>query len=234
MHKTGPKSGHNIHRGMNMEYRNTEPLKKEMAAYAATQPYRFSFLEMMGNVQQYLLYAASGDALFDGKTNDERDLMPKESLETLQAIVRKVQRSQYAATHWPRFYNGLDIVVDNDVSLAQTPGGKKYGGAFTDTKEVAFGTGPARIHLSDTGFAMQEAVVLHELGHAIEAYERPDSNFDRYANGHGPEFARLNLEIVREFMSPERAKKLEEAFRFAGVQVAPESSHSHIAYGGAV
>lgn len=179
-------------------------------------------------VQQYLLYAASGDVFFPlgADTPEKRRSIPKGiTIEGARALIEKVQRSEYARTHWPKFYAGALTKVDGDVglmnnSLEQMLTGRTFDGAFTDDEKIHKHTGPAFIHLANNGFAMQPQVVLHELAHVVEAFERIDANKTN-ASAHGDHFARTNITLIREFLSPDKAKELEDAFAFAGVKVAP-------------
>jgi hypothetical protein len=183
--------------------------------------------------QQVLLYAASSDVFFPGLDQDlKRDRPKGVDLVGARALVEKVQRSPFAAKHWPRFYAGALTTVDNDLSSmekslefminAMLGGPQKAEGAFTDVYGPLHGM-PASMHLADNGFAMQPQVVLHELAHAVEAFER-DAKARSADNGHGADFARTNIEIVSEFMSAQLGEELENAFNYAGVQVAPRRS----------
>lgn len=212
-----------------MQYPNVARIREMMDASRKDDPNFFSWRKSNGEVQQYLLYAASNDVFFGAVTDGERGKLPKGiTIPEAQELLLKVRMSEYARTHWPKFAAGDPTTIDNDTSAIESSweyrllhNGQKYGGAYTDDQGVVEGWGGAQIHLADNGFAMQPQVVLHELGHAVEAFERP--NFRGNGEAHGAAFARTNIELIREFMSPEKAKELEKAFQFAGVEVAPAS-----------
>lgn len=201
-------------------YANIERMKKMMSK---SDSWTIAYHTVMGEVQQYMLYAASNDVFFGPGGDETRENRPKGiTLEGAQALIDKVRTSEYARLHWPKFAAGPATTVTNDVSdmEREQPDSKPYGGAYTNDEHVMDGSGGAAImHLADNGFAMQPQVVLHELGHVVEGFERP--NFRTNAESHGAAFARTAIELIYEFMSPEKAKELESAFEYAKVQVAP-------------
>lgn len=201
-------------------------IEETKSLLAETDRFAFAYMQIMGLDQQYLLYAASNDIFFPGEIDDSTrgEKEPQITLAEARALIERITKSDYARTHWPLFAAGPTTTVDNDVHLiederfASTGERKPYTGAFTDDHDR-----PARIHLGKSAFAMQKPVVLHELCHAVEMYERPDVTLRRVAMGHGPQFARTFIQMIHEFDSPERAAALEDAFNYAGVQVAPAS-----------
>lgn len=64
-------------------------------------------------------------------------------------------------------------------------------------------------------WARNELIVLHELAHVVDAPNNP---------GHGPEFARLYLEFVREWRGESAAARLEASFEAHGVKVTADES----------
>jgi hypothetical protein len=158
--------------------------------------------------QTALLYAASSDVFFEGVGKEERyDLKPG--------------ITAYARKHWPRFYAAPMSVFTNDVSGIEKTffyaiSGEKFRGAYTDVEPVLAGEA-ATLHFANNGFAMQEGVVLHEIGHAVDAWENdPRTNRE---DSHGAVFAGINIALVREFLSAEKADQLKNAFMYAGVKI---------------
>lgn len=204
-------------------YANIERMKKMMHE---TDPAEYAVHAMHGEVQQYMLYAASDDVFF-GPASDKTHRPKGITLPEAKVLIERVRASEYARLHWPKFAAGPATTIDNDTSgmesslefLISHGWGAKFEGAYTDDEGPINSTGAAQIHLADNGFAMQPQVVLHELGHAVEAFERP--TFRTNGEAHGAAFARTNIELVREFLSPVKAKELENAFAYAGVHVAP-------------
>lgn len=193
-----------------MFYPNTDETAQEVQGVDATTR------------QTALLYAASSDVFFEGVGKEERyDLKPGITALEGQQIIEKVQRSSYARKHWPRFYAAPLSVFTNDVSGIEKTffyaiSGEKFKGAYTDVEPVLAGEA-ATLHFANNGFAMQEGVLLHEIGHAIDAWEHdPRTNRE---DSHGAVFAGINITLVREFLSAEKADQLKNAFMYAGVKI---------------
>lgn len=61
-------------------------------------------------------------------------------------------------------------------------------------------------------------VILHEVAHCVQP---------RGTASHGPEFARLYLDLVRRWIGPEEAARLREGMRRERVRVAPRAQAYH-------
>lgn len=142
------------------------------------------------------------------------------SLADQKAEVRRIQRSAYAKEHWPHF------AAAPTVDIVANPESEQFD-AWTDG-EVNREEKKVRnivMHLPTGAWGRSRAVLLHELAHAIERYEYDYEKFDpikdMFDDGHGPLFAKRNVEVVREFYSKEMGDRLEANFRAGGVEIAP-------------
>ncbi len=70
--------------------------------------------------------------------------------------------------------------------------------------------------LSLPRFARNVSYVCHEMSHCIAAQREMDDS-------HGPHFARIMLDVVRQFVSNDACKDLRYHFRERGVRVARKS-----------
>jgi hypothetical protein len=189
-------------------------------------------IEALNNSQADALYTASiktfwpGYETHEGDTDDEsnnrlakidKDFQPDyASVADQRAEVRRIQRSEYAKTHWPKFYSGPAVLVKST--------NKRYD-AWT-SGESNWELGAVRdvtLNLPKGAWGRSRAVLLHELAHAVERYEHahePPSAREYFDDGHGARYARVNIDMVREFYSPEMGDKLEANFRAGGVKIA--------------
>jgi hypothetical protein len=132
------------------------------------------------------------------------------------AEVRRIQRSDYAKKHWPKFYAGPDV------SVVATPIATRFDAWTSGEVNRALGAGRGvTLHLPQGAWGRSRAVLLHELAHAVDRYEyaATDRGHTAFDDGHGATFARLNIEMVRAFYSPEMADKLAANFKAEKVRV---------------
>ena len=73
-----------------------------------------------------------------------------------------------------------------------------------------------RESLSLPRFARNVSYVCHEMSHCIAAQHEMDDS-------HGPHFARIMLDVVRQFVSDDASKDLRYHFRERGVKIARKS-----------
>lgn len=189
---------------------------------------RAALEELLGHQQGPTLYMASLKTFWpgsekwvhgDGENKNELIRIGKEylpeyaSLAEQQAEVKRIQRSAFAKEHWPKFAAAAEVVLRTEPDPSS---------AHTDYSS-RLGTLLPTIYLPDTGWGRSRAVLLHELAHAVDAYENPITDPFRamFDDGHGARFAKLNIEMIREFYSKEMGDKLEANFKAGGVEIAP-------------
>lgn len=136
-----------------------------------------------------------------------------------QAEVNRIKKSAYAKAHWPKFAAGPPVTV-----VANTAD-EQFDAYTSGEANPARGTvRNVQMHLPTGAWGRSRAVLLHELAHAVEQYERAgefNAFLDFFDDGHGPKFAKRNIEVVRQFYSKEMGNKLEANFKAGGVVIAP-------------
>ena len=118
----------------------------------------------------------------------------------------------------PRLQRALDEVVGSAWF------GERYGSIGTVVVDAGAGNRRAthRQRLTDgvhilklPRWARCRRILLHELAHAVVTHRQPA------AAPHGPEFARVLLDLVGQFQSPEDGAMLADSFRNGRIRVAP-------------
>lgn len=135
------------------------------------------------------------------------------SVEEQQAEVTRIQQSAYAKEHWPKF--AATKVLVREAPPWDTP--------FTETEWTSKGDRPIQtvLYFPNDPSGRARAVLLHELAHAVDDWEfGVKRDWFSEDDGHGPVFAKLNIDMIRQFHSPELADKLEANFRTAGIEIA--------------
>lgn len=124
----------------------------------------------------------------------ERTLRAGRKFPSVEACQEYVD-SVLASSSWMRRFPRVRAIRVTDGR------GRRHAGAFVNSAKIAL-----------PKWSRSRLIILHELAH----HAAP-----RSAPAHGPEFARIYLDLVLEFLGPVTAQKLADAFVVHRVRVSP-------------